>query len=306
MLPLYSMHMDRCNFKLKPGTYIVAVSGGVDSMVLLELLCRQFHTTDHTFIVAHFDHGIRDDSASDAEFVAAAAHEKNLSFVSERAELGKGASENVARIARYAFLRRIKKIYNAQAIMTAHHKDDLLETIVMNLRRGSGRRGLAPMRSIDDVMRPMLHCTKQELLDIAAEAGLQWRQDSTNSDMSYKRNAVRLKLASADPSILDQLYDLHLRAVQRNSEIDQLVRDVALWAAPQHSIIRARFVVLPYSVQSELIHYLFIQHNLPDVSRSMVERSVMAVKTAGIGKRVDLAAGYYIKVSKSVVEILQK
>src|SRR5690554_6827257 len=101
--------------------YIVAVSGGVDSMVLLDMMHSR---GDAEIIVAHFDHGIREDSAEDAEFVAKAAEGYGYLFESTREELGKNASEALAREKRYAFLRDLAKKYDAQ-IVTAHHLDDL-------------------------------------------------------------------------------------------------------------------------------------------------------------------------------------
>src|SRR3989344_5293986 len=114
--------------------YIVAVSGGVDSVVLLDMLIKQ---KEHNLVVAHFDHGIRVDSDADARFVWELAKKYELSFEVRREELGDAASENTARSHRYAFLRDIAKKYSA-TIVTAHHADDVVETIAINLTRGTG------------------------------------------------------------------------------------------------------------------------------------------------------------------------
>jgi tRNA(Ile)-lysidine synthase len=103
-------------------TYIVAVSGGVDSIALLHMLTK---TTDHEIIVAHFDHGIREDSADDAAFVRSLATEYGFPFETLREELGPDTSEETARNRRYEFLRGIAKKYNGQ-IVTAHHADDVV------------------------------------------------------------------------------------------------------------------------------------------------------------------------------------
>src|SRR5579872_4982441 len=103
------------------GTYVLAVSGGVDSIVLLDILSR-----DQTLklIVAHYDHGMRVKSDIDARFVANVAKKYGLDFFSETGHLGYLASEATARILRYEFLFKVKKRTNAQAIITAHHQDD--------------------------------------------------------------------------------------------------------------------------------------------------------------------------------------
>src|SRR5437764_343012 len=128
----------------KPGKYVVAVSGGVDSVALLDMLAR---SDDLKLVVAHFDHGIRKDSAKDRKFVEDLAKNYDLPFVYEEGHLGSGTSEAVARGARYDFLHRVKKSHGAQAIITAHHQDDVLETAIINLLRGTGRKGLTSLTS---------------------------------------------------------------------------------------------------------------------------------------------------------------
>src|SRR4051812_6590366 len=104
------------------GRYVLAVSGGVDSMVLLHILS----TTDEVeLIVAHFNHGIRQDSDKDEELVKDAAKQYGLQIEIANGKLGPTASEEQARTARYKFLNSIQKKYKAVAIITAHHEDDL-------------------------------------------------------------------------------------------------------------------------------------------------------------------------------------
>src|SRR4051812_28994279 len=99
------------------GRYVVAVSGGVDSMVLLDLLARQ---PDLQLTVAHLDHGIREDSIKDRQLVQQVAQTHGLPFVYNRVELGAGTSEAAARQARYEFLHQVRRNSLAQAIITAH------------------------------------------------------------------------------------------------------------------------------------------------------------------------------------------
>ena len=108
-----------------PQKFIIAVSGGVDSVVLLHMLMAKKPDTI-TYIVAHFDHGIRDDSHDDAAFVAQLASNSHLTFELGEGSLGSEASEDLARVARYKYLRSIKDKYQAEKIITAHHQDDFL------------------------------------------------------------------------------------------------------------------------------------------------------------------------------------
>src|SRR5438132_889977 len=123
---------------LEPGTYIVAVSGGVDSMVLLDLLRTK---PELKLIVAHYDHGMRPNSTADRQLVQAVSKHHGLTFIYDQGKLG-NASEATARRARYDFLHQVREASQARAIITAHHQDDLLETAILNILRGTGRRGL--------------------------------------------------------------------------------------------------------------------------------------------------------------------
>ena len=145
--------------------YVVAVSGGVDSMVLLDIMTRKAKFDGDELIVAHFDHGIRDNSADDARFVQAVSEQYKVKYLSKREVLGPNASENTARTQRYAFLRQVAR-ENDALLMTAHHRDDLVETIAINLHRGTGWRGVAVLAA-DDIARPLLSYSKQKIYDYA-------------------------------------------------------------------------------------------------------------------------------------------
>ena len=175
---------------LPQGTYVVAVSGGVDSAALLDMLAKS-ENQEVNFIVAHFDHGIRSTSENDTKFVADLATRYGFSFVSERVDLGANSSEELARNARYDFLLRTKEKYNARAIILAHHKDDIVETMIFNILRGTGIRGLCSLKSTPLLIRPLLSKTKKEIVDYANTRNLNWIEDSTNQDTKYKRNYIR-------------------------------------------------------------------------------------------------------------------
>ena len=206
--------------------YIVAVSGGVDSVVLLDMLTK----TDHRLIVAHVDHGIRgDDSQADARFVRALAGLYGLPFISTSLYLGCRASEESARKARYDFLFEQAKKYNAK-VVTAHHRDDLVETIALNLCRGTGWRGLAVLGR-SDVVRPLISLSKDQIYDYAIRNKLEWVEDSTNSSEVYLRNRLRRRigrLLSATDSI--KLAKLRARQLQLRHDIDREVGRLGIYA----------------------------------------------------------------------------
>jgi len=204
--------------------YIVAVSGGGDSVVLLDILARQ---KGNQLIVAHFDHGIRPDSHMDAEIAKNQAIKHNLQFEIKREELGPNASEELARDRRYNFLRELADKYDAQ-IITAHHADDAIETVAINLMRGTGWRGLAAMDS-PDVIRPLTDKTKSELIKYAKRRKLNWREDSTNADDKYMRNRIRQNIAKISEDVKRQLLALWVtqKSIKEliNTELKTLVGD---------------------------------------------------------------------------------
>jgi tRNA(Ile)-lysidine synthetase-like protein len=173
-------------------------------------------------VVAHFDHGIRAESAADAELVKKLAAQYQLEFRLGRGELGQNASEELARRKRYEFLRRVKSQTGADKVLVAHHQDDLIETILINLIRGTGWRGLAPMWS-DDVVRPLLRFSKVELVAYAIKNKLTWAEDATNYSPKYLRNRVRDLAVRLIPKQRQKLLELHESQTKLRQEIENIL-----------------------------------------------------------------------------------
>jgi tRNA(Ile)-lysidine synthetase-like protein len=238
--------------------YVVAVSGGVDSVVLLDMLVSkklsaiyQLPSTNYHLIVAHFDHGIRKESHLDAEFVAGLAKKYGLSFEIKREELGSNASEEKARDQRYAFLRSVAEKYNAK-LVTAHHADDVIESIAINLVRGTGWRGLAVLDS--DVIRPLTSMNKAGIINYAKKHRLKWHEDSTNKTDAYLRNRMRAKVASLDEDTKRQLLALWSAQKSIKAEIEKEA-DKLIGDGPTYS--RYFFLHLDDRIGSELLWHIF-------------------------------------------------
>jgi len=247
--------------------YVVAVSGGVDSVVLLDMLSQ---VPGHTIIVAHFDHGIRQDSPDDAMFVGELAKRYGYDFETTREELGSGASEELARVRRYEFLRSVAKKHAAR-IVTAHHSDDALETIAINLHRGTGWRGLAVLDS--DIIRPLLQSTKADLVAYAQRRNLQWREDSTNASDAYLRNRLRTVVGSLDATSKKSLLERREAQIAYKKQID---REVKLLVGDGPSYSRYFFSHIPNNVAVECLRGI-VQARL---TRPQLERLLLAIKTA--------------------------
>src|SRR3989338_8180403 len=175
-------------------TVIVAVSGGADSMVLLE--CFRYSVDRKRLVVAHFDHGVRvAESRRDRNFVARYCKSIGVKFVSQRRRSETSDSEASLRRSRRSFLESIRKQHHGAWIATWHHLDDNFETFLMRLIRGSGLNGLASMRAKNGVwIKPLLQFSRCEIEAFACERGVVFQADSTNETDRYFRNRVRKTL----------------------------------------------------------------------------------------------------------------
>ncbi len=261
--------------------YIVAVSGGVDSVVLLDIMRK---APQHEIIVAHFDHGIREDSARDAQFVQALARKHGYHFETLREELGETASEALARERRYAFLRALAKKHDAR-IITAHHLDDLVETVTINLQRGTGWRGLAALDS--DIVRPLIDMPKEDIIAYAKGNKLIWREDSTNASDAYLRNRIRRKASLIPHDHKRQLRALHSHQKVLKREIEDESRQL-IGDGPEYS--RYFFTNAPKQVSLECLRVI----TKGKLTRPQLVRSLLAIKTAAAGSNYEAGSGVNI------------
>lgn len=287
--------------QLDPGKYVVAVSGGVDSVVLLDMLRK---LRDVKLIVAHYDHGIRDDSSEDRRFVQQLAREYGLPFAFAEGKLGPGASEEQARRARYEFLHHVRAAAGARAIVMAHHQDDAIETAIINLLRGTGRRGLSALRERDTVTRPLLHATKRQLRAYALAKKLEWREDSTNKDLAYLRNYVRHKLLPRFTiAQRKQLVEIIRSIAETNQYLDaQLIN--YLHTQPSREVLnRSAFMHLPHKVALEVLASWLRHQGVRNYDRKALERLVVAAKTGKPGTRADVLQGYRLKIGPDSIAL---
>lgn len=180
---------------------LVAVSGGVDSVVLLHLLRDAVQDLDLRIEVVHMDHGIRPGSGQDAQFVKDLCGQWGVPChllsrnVTELAQQNKTSLETAGRDARREAFTRLATEVGANFIAFAHHRDDQVETFLMRLSRGSGLSGLACMPEVQGLFwRPLLRYSRQQILDYAQQHHLLWVEDSSNQDTVFTRNRVRQKL----------------------------------------------------------------------------------------------------------------
>lgn len=207
---------------------LLAVSGGVDSVVLCELC----HKAGFHFIVAHCNFQLRgEESERDEQFVRSLGEKYGVSvwvkkFDTEQYSMEKKVSIQVAaRELRYAWFEELLHEQKANYLLTAHHADDNAETVLMNFCRGTGLQGLTGIPAVaGNIRRPLLSFSKEQLLAFAGQSGLLFVEDSSNASSKYTRNLFRNEIipliGQAYPQVKENLQD----TIRRFTEIEQLYR----------------------------------------------------------------------------------
>ena len=250
------------------GNLIIACSGGVDSMVLLNLTSRLTKEyPDLSPIVAHFNHSLRgEESDSDESLVKEAAAELGLPFKGTRIDIHKAAKERkesielTARVLRHDFLADIAKEHKAFAVALAHHQDDQVETLLMRLVRGTGGNGLegikpaspSPSSAEITLIRPLLSFSKAEIESHARSNTIRFNTDSSNNDTEIDRNWVRKKIIpTLDKLGNGRFPNTFLRSMQISSDENNFVKGEAThWLAKGFN---SGFQKLPIALRRQIV-----------------------------------------------------
>lgn len=213
---------------------VVAVSGGVDSMVLMDLLCRSARNCGLEIIVAHVNHGLRGaDSDLDEKLVRERSEHQGIRCVVTRSKPAGDNLQDSARRIRYDFLGRTAKKFRASSIAVAHHMDDQAETVLIHLLRGAGLKGLVGMRPLSkvgatDIIRPLLGTPRSEIEAYARKQGIPYRDDRTNAGEKYVRNRIRHRLLPMlrefNPKIASHLASLAGRLAEDDEALELVAR----------------------------------------------------------------------------------
>ena len=289
------------NFRVKK---ILAVSGGVDSMVLLDIFLK--HEPEN-IVVAHFNHGTRPSADIDEEFVRQKCKEFGVPFESSKLLLGEGVSEEEAREKRYAFLYHVANKYQGE-ICTAHHIDDLLESVAINLIRGTYWRGLSPFGN-KNIIRPLLsrRMDKTDILRYAGRNHLCFRQDPTNHEEMYLRNRVREKLRGLEVEKKKRLWELSERQKILRAEIEEIVKKLADALIIEYSDDEIKFrkdffADVENSVAEEILRALCLKRNI-SLTRPQLMDFLNATRKYQPGKKFNLPKNKMAVVGKDFIRI---
>ena len=236
----------------------MAVSGGIDSVVLLDELVKSGR---HKLVVARF--------------VAGLAKRYGLDFEMRREELGQ-ANEELARFRRYNFLFDMTEKFNAR-LTTAHHLDDLIETVAINLTRGTRWRGLAGM-SDQRIWRPFLSRTKSELKEYATFHQLEWVEDETNLTAIYQRNRLRTPLSRLSVKNKRLIFELWQKQISLKGQITEEVDILGEFVSNRYFM-----TMIDEVVARELIYSYILARHRESLLTSQVDYLLTAVKIGRAG-----------------------
>ena len=300
---------------------LVACSGGSDSLALLDLLVMLHGEGGPRILCAHFEHGIRkEESHIDAEFVADICAQWGVPFiygakdVPHYARAHRLSLETAARECRYAFLRRERMQHGCDYIVTGHHADDLAETVLMRILRGTGTTGLAAMREKDGVLlRPLLAITRATIEAYIQKRHLHPRHDATNDDVSHAvRNRIRHCLLPElrkyyNPSLVRALTQLSTLAAEEDAFLAGLAEEAFLHAYHEKGLSQKVLRGLHPALQRRVLRMYWVRETgrAKDFSYLHEERMralvhVEAVARCGLPHGYTASSGYgYIALHRT-------
>ena len=283
----------------------IALSGGRDSVVLLDAAAAALLERGRRAIAFHVHHGLQDAADAWPAFCAAAAAERGIDYAQRRVSVvraRRGSLEASARDARYAALRELAHEAGARTIALAHHQDDQAETLLLQLGRGAGPPGLAamPARHTDDAgvtwCRPLLGLPRAALASYAAARQLRWVDDPSNADARHRRNAVRAFVAPAFAAALPGYPATLARAASHQADAAHLIDELAAqdaraagYDAVGGTIASATLATLAEPRARNLLRWFLDARGLPPPSAARLDAMLRQLAHARVDATIALA-----------------
>ena len=298
----------------KSAKYILALSGGADSVFLLHIL------QNHKLIAAHLNHKIRQESDKDQEFVEKLCQKLEVPLETHSVDIKKiknkrGLEEN-GRIERYKFFNKLAKKHQAKYILTAHHADDNLETILMNFTRGGGLSALSGMEiQSENLLRPLLHISKNEILAYLKFHKIKFREDKTNKDTKFTRNFLRHEVIPRLKKINPNIESTIAKNSNNIKEIEDFINKKSLsWikanASKNHSSLPLKkFQKLHPALQKNILrnlHKIISTSNKNLESTHIDEAITLAKRNIGNKKKKMGKINLYINSGRLYLEKIGK
>ncbi len=303
------------NNDLQDKTIIVGFSGGYDSMCLLDILYKIKQNSDFddlNIIAAHFNHNWRgEESLKEQEVCRLFSASRGFEFYTKNAPANIKKTENDARIARYEFFEEAYEEYDADAVFTAHNKDDNAETVLYRVTKGTGiigLRGIAERRKY--FYRPLLKTYRKEIIQYCCDNNLTPNNDSSNENTSYKRNYLRINVIPAlekiNPEVKEALNILAENAVSDNSIIEEYLSEFRDKILDNDSINVTEYKKLSSPVKKRFV-YEFIQNLGLDYDSKKINELYNFIEL-NINKRngstISLNTSQWLYVDEKIAEVI--
>lgn len=307
---------------------LLALSGGADSRLLLHLCAEQAKASGATLHLAHVNHGIRGDEADrDEQFCRALAEHYGLVLHVLRADVPAEAAasgesvEQAARRVRYDYFASLMREHALPILLTAHHADDNLETVLFHLCRGTGLSGLggiAPVRPFEQagdhiagqtpvVVRPLLSASRQDVLQACRDLYLEFVTDSTNADVHYARNRLRCEVIPALENVVEHPEQQVLRACATLREDEELLHSLAVEFLEAHRVgdaLPREPLSAAHAALAKRVLRLWIRELTGHVPEQCHVQAVLALcKSGGTSHSVSIADGYTVTADKTHLHV---
>lgn len=301
-------NLKQFNFK-KNTSILLAVSGGEDSVTMLDLFSKYKDMFDLNLFVCHFNHSLRKEADFDENFVKNLSIKYNLKFFSKKEDVEKFSYENKfsteegARILRYKFFNEVIESENIDFLATAHNKDDLAETVIMRILRGTGINGLIGItKKRNNIIRPLLDFSKAQIKNYVLENNLKFVQDNTNFLDVYKRNNIRLNLIPKlkkefNPNVVDALCKLSTIACDYDNISKEYIfsKKENLWTKKDNKIF---IDINKLKNESKSFRYILYRNFFEKISKNPDGISFLLIEE--IDKLIFSKTGKYVKI-KNVI-----
>lgn len=301
-------NLKQFNFK-KNTSILLAVSGGEDSVTMLDLFSKYKDMFDLNLFVCHFNHSLRKEADFDENFVKNLSIKYNLKFFSKKEDVEKFSYENKfsteegARILRYKFFNEVIESENIDFLATAHNKDDLAETVIMRILRGTGINGLIGItKKRNNIIRPLLDFSKAQIKNYVLENNLKFVQDNTNFSDVYKRNNIRLNLIPKlkkdfNPNVVDALCKLSTIACDYDNISKEYIfsKKENLWTKKDNKIF---IDINKLKNESKSFRYILYRNFFEKISKNPDGISFLLIEE--IDKLIFSKTGKYVKI-KNVI-----
>ena len=288
---------------------VIGCSSGPDSMALVDMLLKIRNKYELVLIVAHVNHNVRDESVIEEEYLRKYCEENNLVFEAMTIEdYGDDNFHNEARNIRYNFFENIVYKYEANYLMTAHHADDLMETILMRIVRGSNLVGYSGFKKIVEhdrytIVRPLLNYTKQELEEYDKVNNVKYYVDSSNEQDKYTRNRYRkyiLPFLKKEDPLVHKKFIKFSNTLDDTGKFINKLRDRALKRVmDDDKVLIDKFILEDEYIQKEILYYLLSEFYQDDLIL-LGDRHIDLILKLILSKK----ANSYINLPNDVVAVI--